>query len=217
MSKLRILVVDDHSVVREGLKALIGEQADMEVVGEAPDGDSALLAAKDCAPEIVVMDVSMPRLDGARATEQLKRDWPHLKVLVLTAYEDKSYMRQLFAAGASGYLLKRALADELIYALRMVAAGGTYIDPSMASKMVDSFVREQSPTVASPAGALSEREANVLRLLAWGYSNKEIAARLDISVKTVETYKTRLMEKLSLGSRPEIVRYALRQGWMREE
>jgi two-component system, NarL family, response regulator NreC len=216
MSKLRIFLAEDHSVVREGLKALIERQADMEVVGEAGDGATALRKARECAPDVVIMDLSMPHLNGAQATEQLKRERPRLKVLALTAYEDGSYMRRLLAAGASGYLLKRVAANELIHALRTVAEGGTYIDPSMASKVVDSFVREQHPTDDAGGGGLSEREGAVLRMIAWGYSNKEIAAHLGISVKTVETHKTRLMEKLNLHSRVAIVRYAVEQGLLHD-
>ena len=162
------------------------------------------------------MDLSLPDLSGARVTARIKQTYPQLKVLVLTAYEDKSYMRQLFEAGAAGYLLKRAAAQEVIGAIRTIAAGGLYIDPTLASKVVDSFVRQPAAGGKQQRGELSEREQEVLRLIAWGYSNKEIAARLDISVKTVETYKTRLMEKLDLRSRADIVRYAVRQGWLQE-
>ena len=213
MPKLRILLVDDHSIVRDGLKMIISRQDDMEVVGEADDGEDALQKVKDCKPDIVVMDVSMPRLDGAQATEQIKLVCPQLRVLALTAYEDKSHTRRLLAAGASGYLLKRAAGDEIIHALRVVAAGGVYIDPVVAGKVVDSFIRKPVSGDAIPGDGLSEREQEVVKQIAWGYSNKEIAVQLGVSAKTVETYKTRLMEKLGLRSRPEIVRYALEQGW----
>src|SRR5205085_7882420 len=217
MAKLRILLADDHTVVREGLKALINAQPDMSVVGEADTGQGAWQLAQSEAADVIVMDLSLPDLSGARVTARIKQARPQLKVLVLTAYEDKSYMRQLFEAGAAGYLLKRAAAQEVIGAIRTVASGGLYIDPTLASKVVDSFVRP-SAAGGKPqrGGELSEREQEVLRLIAWGYSNKEIAARLEISVKTVETYKTRSMEKLDLRSRADIVRYAVRQGWLQE-
>lgn len=215
MAKLRVLLADDHGIIRDGLKWLINVQEDMEVVGEAEDGEAACRLAKECTPDVVVMDVSMPGMGGAQATERLKRARPDTKVLVLTAYEDKSYLRQLLKAGASGYLLKRAAANELIHAIRTVASGGVYIDPTLAGKVVDGFVRQQ-PLGRAPqqADELSEREADVLRLLARGHTYKEIAVRLGIGVKTVETYKTRLMEKLELRSRADIIRYAVRQGWL---
>ena len=217
MTKLRILLADDHTVVREGWKALINAQAEMVVVGEAGTGEGAWQLARHEPADVIVMDLSIPDLSGARVTARIKHVRPQLKVLVLTAYEDKSYMRQLFEAGANGYLLKRAAAQEVIGAIRTVAAGGLYIDPTLASKVVDSFVRQPAAGGKPSRGSeLSEREREVLRLIAWGYSNKEIAARLDISVKTVETYKTRLMEKLDLRSRADIVRYAVRQGWLQE-
>ena len=217
MAKLRVLLAEDHAVVRDGLRSLIEGQADMAVVGEAEDGETACREAKECAPDVVVMDISMPRLNGAQATERLRRESPAARVLVLTAYEDKSYLRQLLAAGASGYLLKRAAANELVHAIRTVAAGGVYIDPALAGKVVDSFVRQRSPgEERRPGPDLSEREVEVLRLIAWGYSYKEIAAQLGIGVRTVETYKTRLMEKLELRSRADIVRYAVQQGWLQE-
>lgn len=213
-AKLRILLADDHAVVREGLKTLVNAQPDMEVIDEADDGRAALQKAKGSAPDIVVMDVSMPHLGGARATQLLKQDCPQVKVLALSMHEDKSYLRELLEAGASGYVLKRSAAEDLIRAIRIVAGGGVYLDPSLAGKLVGSFVR-QTPLKGEIEGTeLSDREGEVLRLIAQGYSNKEIAAQLSISVKTVETYKARSMEKLGLDSRVEIVRYALDRGWL---
>lgn len=213
MAKLRILLADDHGIVREGLKVLINAQTDMSVVGEAATGTAAWRLAQEVAADVFVLDLSMPEMSGARVTARIKAKLPQLKVLVLTAYEDKSYMRQLFAAGADGYLLKRTAAQEVVGALRTIAGGSLYVDPAMASKLVDSFMRQPATPRTS---ALSEREQEVLCLVAWGHSNKEIATQLNISVKTVETYKTRLMEKLELRSRAEIVRYAVRQGWLQE-
>ncbi|HEY9405013.1 MAG TPA: response regulator transcription factor [Pyrinomonadaceae bacterium] len=216
MSKLRIFLADDHAIIREGLKSLIEAQPDMSVVGETDNGRTAWREAKSLNPDVVVMDISMPELNGAKATELLKRDCPQTKVLALTVHNDQGYLHQLLKAGASGYVLKRAAPHELIRAIRAVAAGETYLDPTIVSDVVGSYVRKQSTREGQPQGELSEREAEVLRLIALGYSNKEIASRLDISVRTVETYKSRLMEKLNFHSRAEIVRYALLQGWLEE-
>jgi len=216
MNKLRIFLADDHAVLRDGLKALVNAQADMEVIGEADNGTSAWQKAKELRPDVVVMDVSMPQLSGAQATERLKQACPDVRVLALTAYEDKGYLDQLLRAGASGFLLKRAATDELIQAVRVVAAGGMYVDPTLAGKVLSRFIRQPSLKQSTQRTELSDREAEVLRSMAWGYSNKEIAARLNISVKTVETYKARLTEKLEFKSRTEIVRYAIRQGWLQD-
>lgn len=217
MSKLRVFLADDHMVVREGLKSLVNAQPDMHVVGEAEGGDAAWRAARDLGPDVVVMDVSMPDMSGAEATERLKRECPQVRVLALTVYEDKSYLRQMLDAGASGYVLKRAVTDELVRAIRTVAAGGSYVDPTLAGSLVSSYFNQDTAEGRAPAAELSEREAQVLRLIAWGYSNKEIGWKLNISAKTVDTYKVRLMEKLSLRSRTDIVRYALQQGLLQEE
>jgi DNA-binding NarL/FixJ family response regulator len=156
------------------------------------------------------MDLSMPQLNGAQATERLKQTCPQVKVLALTVHEDKGYLQQVLQAGASGYVLKLAAAEELIHAIRVVAADGVYLDPTMARKLVGHYMRKPTAGTALERSPLSERETEVLCLIAWGYSNKEIAARLNVSVKTVETHKTRLMEKLEFRSRADIVRYALR-------
>jgi DNA-binding NarL/FixJ family response regulator len=184
------------------------------VIGEAADGEEACRLALSSDPDVVVMDISMPRLNGARATAQIKSAAPNIKVLALTVHEDKSYLRELLQAGASGYVLKRAVGDELIHALRTVAAGGLYLDPTMAEKVVGNFLGGAGKAALPEGNPLSERESSVLRLLAQGYSNKEISAQLSISVKTVETYKARSMEKLGLDSRVDVVRYASQQGWL---
>ncbi|MGH9944412.1 MAG: response regulator transcription factor [Pyrinomonadaceae bacterium] len=217
MNKLRIFLADDHAIVREGLKALINAQPDMEVIGEAAEGHLALRGAMQLQPDVVVLDVSMPAPSGAEVAEKLKKARPAVRVLALTVHEDASYLRRLFEAGARGYVLKRAAADELIHALRRVAAGGTYIDPALAGKVVDRYLGRQPAGGAAQQGALSERETAVLRLIALGYSNKEIGTHLGVGVRSVETYKSRLMEKLDLRSRADIVRYALHQGWLRDD
>ena len=213
---LRVFLADDHEMIREGLKKLIQEQADMEVIGEAGSGYAAWQQIKKLQPDIVVTDISMPDMNGAQLTKRLNQEYPHIKVIALTGFEDQNYLRQLLQAGASGYVLKRVAAKELIHAIRIVAAGGIYLEPSMAGRVVGGYIGRRSNTGINPAGDLSEREEEVLRRIALGFSNKEIAAQLDISVKTIETYKTRLMEKLDLHSRVDIVRYALQQGWLQK-
>jgi DNA-binding NarL/FixJ family response regulator len=214
MTRIRIFLADDHAVVREGLKALVDTQPDLEVIGEAADGASACEQVVRLRPDVVVLDVSMPGLSGAAAAERLRGECPQVKVLALTVHEDKSYLRQLLEAGAAGYVLKRAAAEELIRAIRAVAAGGVYLDPAMAGKVVGGFVRKPPGQPSSNEPDLSERETAVVRLIAAGHSNKEIAGRLEISVKTVETYKARSLEKLGLHSRADLVRYCLQQGWL---
>jgi DNA-binding NarL/FixJ family response regulator len=213
MANLRIFLADDHAVVREGLKTLVNRQSDMDVVGEASDGVELWRLARDCEADIVIMDISMPQVNGAQATTELRQQCPDLKVLALSVHEDSSYLRQLLEAGASGYVLKRSAADTLIQAIRLVAGGGVYLDPAIAGKVVGSLLGSAAPG-APPDVELSEREADVVRLIARGYSNKEIAAQLGLSVKTVETYKARAMDKLGLDSRVAIVRYAMQRGWL---
>lgn len=218
MPELRVFLADDHAVVREGLKSLINAQPGMAVVGEAADGLAACEQVPDLRPDVVVMDVSMPGLTGTQATERLRRECPAVKVLALTVHEDKGYLRQLLAAGAVGYVLKRAAAVELVHAIRVVAGGGVYLDPSLAGKVVGGFVRRPGGGGApADASELSDREAAVVRLTAAGYGAKEIAAQLDLSAKTVETYKARALEKLGLESRADVVRYALERGWLHSQ
>jgi DNA-binding NarL/FixJ family response regulator len=216
MKTLRILLADDHKMVREGLRLLINSQPDMKVVGEAANGREVLLKARELKPDVVVMDLSMPELNGLQATEQLQAQAPGIKVVAITANEDESYLRQLCKVGAAGYVLKRSAGDELVKAIGLVANGGVYFEASLASK---ALARQMSGGPGKTKGNiqtadLSDREREVLTMLAWGYSNKEIAAQLDLSVKTVETYKVRTGEKLGLRSRTEMVQYALRQGWL---
>ena len=215
MKKLRIFLADDHGVVREGLKRLLELEPDLEVVGEASNGRDAVNHAMLLRPDVIIMDISMPELSGAQASMRLKQSCPDTKVLVLTVHEDKSFLHELLEAGASGYVLKRTATDELINAVRAVASGAVYLDTHVAGNVVQSFVRPRRKD-RGPGPDLSDRETRVLRLIAEGYSNKEIAAQLDLSVKTIETYKTRSMEKLDLHSRVEIVRYAADRGWLKQ-
>jgi DNA-binding NarL/FixJ family response regulator len=215
MEKLRIFLADDHVVVREGLKALINAQPDMIVIGEAGDGQTAWQQAHECQPDVVIMDITMPELNGVQATVQLKRACPTIKVLALSVHEDSSYLRQLLTAGAAGYILKHAAADDLIQAIRIVAAGGVHLDPALAGHVVARYVRVPAATSALLGAELSARETELVQGIAQGYSNKEIATQLKLSVKTVETYRARAMDKLGLESRSALVRYALEHGWLR--
>ena len=216
MTELRVFLADDHAVVRAGLKALVEAEQDMVVVGEAADGLDACAQVAELNPDVVVMDLSMPLLTGAQATERIRRECPETRVLALTVHEDKAYIRQLLGAGASGYVLKRAAAEALIQAIRTVAAGKIYLDPEMVGKVVTGFARRSDEASPRVSAALSDREEAVARLTAAGNSNKEIAAQLELSVKTVETYRARAMEKLGLNSRTELVRHASRLGWLSE-
>jgi DNA-binding NarL/FixJ family response regulator len=211
---LRVLMVDDHPVVLAGLKALVEADPDFQVVGEARDGRTALRLAKQLLPDVVVLDISMPEMNGIEVAAALLTERAECRVLVLTVHEDRSYLRQLMEAGVSGYLLKRSASDELIRALHAVVSGGLYLDPAIAGKVVGRLARGAPHAQLGAAAELSERETDVLRLIAGGHSNKEISARLNISVKTVETYKARAMEKLGYRSRVELVRYAAEQGWL---
>ncbi|HST51727.1 MAG TPA: response regulator transcription factor [Pyrinomonadaceae bacterium] len=216
MNKLRILLADDHEMIREGLKLLVNRQTDMETIGEANNGRAAVALARELKPDVVVMDISMPEMNGLKATERLKTLCPEIKVLTLTRHADDAYIRQLLQAGASGYLLKKTASGELVRAIRIVATGGTYLDPAVTGQVISDALGRRAARNAPADKNLSGREEEVLRLTAWGYANKEIAARLDISVRTVEVYKTRAMEKMGMKNRIDIVRYALLQGWLQD-
>lgn len=213
MTHLRVFLADDHAIVREGLATLINAQRDMAVVGEAGDGRTVVTEVQTCLPDVVIMDISMPLLNGVRATQQLKRLMPQVNIIALSGYEEKSYLREMLQAGATGYVLKRAVGSDLIQAIRVVAAGGVYFDATLAASVVGSLISGPHQTQIHTA-TLSEREEDVLRLIAQGFTTKEIAARLDLSSKTVDTYKARAMEKLGLDSRVALVRYAVLHGWL---
>ncbi len=217
VTKLRIFVADDHAVLRDGLKALVNAQPDMEVIGEADNGMTAQHRAKELLPDVLLMDISMPETNGVQATEIIRQECPSIKILALTAYKDKGYLDQLLKVGASGYVLKLSAAEELIEAIRIVAAGGVYVDQQMAEKITNGYIRSQFLKGEIRHKELTTREEEVLRLIALGYSNKEISSQLTISVKTVESHKANLMQKLELRNRTEIVRYAVRQGWLQED
>jgi two-component system response regulator NreC len=214
MSKLRIMLADDHETVREGLKMIVNAQDDMEVVGFAGDGREAVARAQELLPDVLVMDISMPKLNGLKATMKLTEVCPQVKVLTLSRHSDDGYIRELLAAGAWAYVLKQSAPSELIHAIRSVAAGGKYIDPKLAAKVMSTY-SDRAPR-GEAKGSLSDRESEVLRLIALGYSNKEIAARLSLSVKTIEVHKANAMRKLNITSRIDLVRYAIFQGWLQD-
>jgi DNA-binding NarL/FixJ family response regulator len=216
MSKLRIMLADDHETVREGLKMIIEAQDDMEVVGFAADGREAVDRAQQLLPDVLVMDISMPKLNGLKATEKLNEVCPQVKVLTLSRHADDGYLRELLAAGACAYVLKQSAPTELIHAIRAVAAGGKYIDPKLAGKVMSTYSGRSGAPRGEVKGSLSDRESEVLRLIALGYSNKEIATSLSLSVKTIEVHKANAMRKLNITSRINLVRYAIFQGWLQD-
>jgi DNA-binding NarL/FixJ family response regulator len=214
MAPVRVLMADDHPILLAGLRALISADAQLELVGEASDGPTALRLAKELRPDAVVLDISMPGMNGVEVAAALHNEAPELRVIMLTVHEDRGYLRQSLEAGVSAFLLKRSAADELVRAIHAVAAGGLYLDPAIAGKVVGGLARGMLKSDSSSPAELSEREAIVLRLIAEGHSSKEITAVLAISAKTVETYKARAMEKLGFKSRVDVVRYAVSRGWL---
>jgi len=216
MPKKRVLLADDHGVLRAGVGALLESQGDFVVVAEAANADEAVARTRSAHPDIALVDVHMPG-GGLEATRRLKREFPNLAVLILSQYDDPAYLKQGLEAGAAGYALKQAGAQELVEAVRAVAAGDSYLHPSLTRVLVEQARggAEVAPNLAREA--LSEREAEVLRLVALGYTTEEIAGRLFLSIRTVETYKSRGLDKLNLRGRAALVRYAIEQGWMTEE
>ena len=211
---LRILLADDHVTVRHGLKLLVESQDDMEVVAEASDGAAAVQLAMECRPDVVVMDVSMPGMNGLVATQTLRRMLPSAAIVTLTRHADDAYLQELLRAGASAYVLKQSAPAELLQAIRATGAGGQYVDSSLTARVTAGFLGREGRMGSRGTTAITEREAEVLRLIASGYSNKEIASRLVLSVKTVEAHKANAMRKLDLNGRIDIVKYALLQGWL---
>ena len=210
---LRILLADDHVTVRHGLKLLIDSQADMKVISEANDGRGAIQSAITLKPDVVVMDISMPGMNGLAATRALKQKQPGIVIVTLTRHGDDAYVHELLRAGVSGYVLKQSAPTELLQAIRAAAAGGQYLDSALTARVTSRLVG-RADKVNTPAATPSERESEVLRLIASGYSNKEIAGRLSLSVKTVEAHKANAMRKLGLTGRIDIVKYAVLQGWL---
>jgi DNA-binding NarL/FixJ family response regulator len=208
MKRTRILLADDHAVVRQGFKMILGAQADMEIVGEASNGREAVELAEQLRPDIVVMDVAMPELNGIEATRRVIGADPRIRVIALSMHKDSVYVREILRAGARGYLLKDSGADDLVKAIRAVAGGESYLSPAVSNAVLDDYRRH----VTNPIDLLTSREREVLQMLAEGKTNKEIAVVLNLSVYTVDAHRGRIMEKLNLHSINELVRFALRNG-----
>lgn len=213
MSKIRIVVADDHTIVREGVRLLLDAQADMEVVGEAADGQQALTQVRKLKPDIALIDISMPVLNGLEATRAIKYEFPQIHVIVLTMYESDEYFFQVLDAGASGYVLKKAASADLASAIRSVHAGDVFLYPSVARRLVSDYLsRVKSGEEQTSYDGLTPREREVLKLIAEGHTNQVIAEKLVISPSTVQTHRTRIMQRLNLHSRAELIQYAMRKG-----
>jgi NarL family two-component system response regulator LiaR len=210
MSKIRVLLADDHAVLREGLHNLLSLQEDIEVVGEAENGQQAVEMAKQLRPDVIVMDIAMPVMDGLEATRALKQENPDVRVLILSQHDNREYVFSVLQGGAAGYVLKKSGGAEVINAIRSVFKEGAYLPPGIAREVMDRYI--QRPTEETGRPHLTEREKEVLRLIAEGKSNKEIAELLYLSVKTVMAHRTNIMEKLDIHSSTELVKYAIRQG-----
>jgi DNA-binding NarL/FixJ family response regulator len=208
MKRIRILLADDHAVVRQGFKMILDAQADMEIVGEAANGREAVDLAEQLRPDVVVMDVSMPELNGIEATRRLASSLPRARVVALSMHKDSVYVREILRAGARGYLLKDSGAADLVAAIRAVASGESYLSPAVSNAVLDDYRRHAT----NPIDLLTSREREVLQLLAEGKTNKEIAGVLNLSVYTVEAHRGRILEKLNLHSIGELVRFAVRSG-----
>ena len=211
---IKIVLVDDHAVVRSGLRLLLDGQEDFEVVGEAGNAKDAIFRARALKPDVMLLDVVMPGESGIEVLPKVLKESPKTKVLVLSMQDDPSYVREAFAAGASGYVLKEAADEEVVSAVREIADGGHYVHPALGARMVAAEAQERAAAEADP---LSEREREVLRLLALGHTNQEIAQALYISVRTAESHRAHIMQKLRLGTRAELVRYALTHGLLTDE
>jgi two-component system response regulator NreC len=211
---ISVVLVDDHAVVRSGIRLLLDRQEDIEVIGEAGNAKDALFRARALKPDVILLDVVMPGESGVEVLPRLLEESPETKVLVLSMQDDPSYVREAFAAGARGYVLKEAADEEVVSAVREIAKGGRYVHPTLGARMV---VAEAEERAAAEADPLSEREREVLRLLALGHTNQEIAQQLYISVRTAESHRAHIMQKLRLATRAELVRYALSQGLLTDD
>ena len=214
MDKIRILLADDHVLVRQGTRELLEQQDDLVVVAEAGDGEEAVQLAGVQQPDVVIMDISMPRLDGIEATRQIKVRYPAIAVLVLTAYDDDQYVFALLETGAAGYLLKDVQADELVKAIRAVHAGESILHPAITRKVINRFAQPATKREEDALDQLTDRELEVLKLAAKGMTNQEIAQELVISVRTVQVHLSNVFSKIRVGSRTEAVLHALRRGWI---
>ncbi len=217
---IRILIADDHTLVRQGIRMMIEAQPDLQVVGEASDGNEAIRLAQELGPDLIVMDIAMPDLDGLQATRIIKRDHPDVKILAVTMHEGEDYFFKILAAGASGYVLKRAASSDLITAIHAVARGEVFLYPAVAKKLVADYlqrVQSNEHSDKESLDGLTSREREVLTLVAEGLSNREISERLTVSLSTVQTHYAHIVEKLNLHNRTELVKYALRHGLIAAE
>ncbi|MBT9536749.1 MAG: response regulator transcription factor [Nitrospirae bacterium] len=212
MSKIKVMIADDHALVREGISAFLRMSSDIEVVGEAADGLEAIEVAREINPDVILMDIAMPRLGGLEATIELKKICPNTKILIVTQYDDKEYVNRLLKAGVSGYILKRSAGTDLIAAIKAVSRGEFYLCPALASDVIDGYLGKKEITVEEPYERLTDREKQVLKLIAEGHTHKEIADMLNISAKTVIAHQTNLTEKLGISSRSALIRFALQKG-----
>ncbi len=214
MDKIRIVLADDHAILREGVRALLEDQPDMTVVGEAADGRRAVELARELDPALVVMDIGMPLLNGLEATRQIKHESPQVAVLVLTMHDNEEYVSQILAAGAAGYVLKRAASSELVMAIRAVASGQSYLSPAVTKLLIEGYIgrHPSEPAAADPFDSLTAREREVLQLVAEGNTNSQIAKLLNISLKTVKAHRSNLMHKLDLHDRGELIKVAIQRG-----
>lgn len=217
MPRIRVLIADDHAIVREGVRALLTMADDIEVVGEASNGQEAVDLARTLSPDVILMDIAMPGLGGLEATIAIRKENPAARVLVLTQYEDREYIRRFLKIGVSGYVLKKAAGSELTAAIRAVHRGGLVLDPAVAREAMREQASEGSRGGADPYDALTDREKQVLKLVAEGRSNKEVAEMLDISVKTAMSHREHIMQKLDLHSRTDLIKFALQKGVIRVE
>jgi two-component system response regulator NreC len=217
--KIRVMIVDDHAILRAGLRMLVNAQADMEVVSEAPDGEMAVQEVRETRPHVTLLDLTMPKVGGMKALQEIARSCRETRVLVLTMHDDPAYLRSALAAGASGYVLKRAVDAELLAAIRAVHRGGIFVDPRLASILVQDVLAKKGTKagLTLPINILSDRELQVLRLVAQGYSSAQIAKQIAVGVKTVETYRSRFAEKLGLRKRSDVIRFAVQMGLLTPE
>ncbi len=216
--KIKILIAEDHGMVREGIKMIIESQDDMEIIGEAEDGRKVVELARQHLPDIILMDIAMPKLNGLTATAMIKRILPDIKILILTRHTDDAYLQELLEAGVSGYALKQTVSSELIRALRLIAEGNNYIDPAMTEKVFDNYKNHRTAMQGdTKSEALTKRELEIIRHVALGYSNQEIADKIGVSIKTIELNKSKALKKLNISSRREIINYAIFQGWITED
>jgi DNA-binding NarL/FixJ family response regulator len=216
-SAVRVLMADDHPAVLAGMKTLVASDPNLQLVGEAGDGPSALALARTLRPNVTVLDLSMPGMNGIEVTAALRTELPGCRVMILSVHEDAGYLRQSLASGAFGYVLKRSAADHLVPAIHAVAAGEAYVDPAIAGKLAVAAEREAPPIVQRLPARLNEPESAVLHLVAAGHSNKQVALRLNLSLRSTEALRSRAMAKVGLRSRVELVRFARAQGWLAED